>query len=143
MKKILSIENKDIFILDRGFRDVVEKMSEFGFKTYTPLTKGVDQRQLIARQADGSRKVTCRRVVETANGRVKNRLDRRGSGVSTAAPRLKRHPERCARAGANRYRSAHSGARAGCLTEKISFERIEYRLARFLARFDDTAELTC
>lgn len=84
-------ENKDIFILDRGFRDVVEKMNEVVYKTYLPLTKDDDQRQLTTQQANVSRKVTlCLWVVETINGRLKNQFRQlRSQRVNIAAPHLK------------------------------------------------------
>ncbi|XP_053610024.1 uncharacterized protein LOC128674998 [Plodia interpunctella] len=83
-------EAGDIFILDRGFRDVIKNLEEAGYEAYMPLTKDDDERQLTTRQANESRKVTlCRWVVESVNGRIKNQFRQlRSQYVNIAAPHL-------------------------------------------------------
>ncbi|KAJ8683762.1 hypothetical protein QAD02_019554 [Eretmocerus hayati] len=58
----------DIFILDRGFRDVKSYLEGLGFVVMMPALKG-NQKQLSTVEANESRKVTkCRWVVEAVHG---------------------------------------------------------------------------
>ncbi|KAJ8669457.1 hypothetical protein QAD02_000716 [Eretmocerus hayati] len=58
----------DIFILDRGFRDVKSYLEGLGFVVLMPALKG-NQKQLTTVEANESRKVTkCRWVVEAVHG---------------------------------------------------------------------------
>ncbi|XP_034839386.1 uncharacterized protein [Maniola hyperantus] len=62
----------DVFILDRGFRDVVAQLQGYGYQTHMPESLLEGQHQLTTRQANKSRCVTmCRWVVEVVNGRIK------------------------------------------------------------------------
>ncbi|KAL0860541.1 hypothetical protein ABMA27_009912 [Loxostege sticticalis] len=62
----------DIFILDRGFRDVTTDLEAHGFRTHMPETVNENEFQLTTLQANNSRFVTmCRWVVEVVNGRIK------------------------------------------------------------------------
>lgn len=64
--------NEDIFILDRGFRDVMSDLETYGFKAYMPESLLEGEHQLTTLQANRSRFVTmCRWVVEIVNGRIK------------------------------------------------------------------------
>lgn len=69
------LENKlqrgDIFLLDRGFRDVKEDLTNKGFNVQMPEFIKKKLGQLTTAQANSSRKVTaCRYVVETPNGHM-------------------------------------------------------------------------
>lgn len=62
----------DVFILDRGFRDVIPVLQSYGFKAYMPESLISGEHQLTTLQANRSRCVTmCRWVVEVINGRIK------------------------------------------------------------------------
>lgn len=62
----------DIFILDRGFRDSVGLLQEYGYEVHMPENKPRRQLQYTTEQANKSRLVTiCRWVVEVVNGRFK------------------------------------------------------------------------
>ncbi|CAK1592551.1 unnamed protein product [Parnassius mnemosyne] len=62
----------DIFILDRGFRDVINELQRYGFVAHMPESLLENEHQLTTQQANRSRFVTmCRWVVEVVNGRVK------------------------------------------------------------------------
>ena len=68
----------DCFILDRGFRDVVQAMRSRGYEAHHPaflrreLANPRNTTQLSARQANASRKITKpRQVVERVFGRIK------------------------------------------------------------------------
>ncbi|XP_050563593.1 uncharacterized protein LOC126912994 [Spodoptera frugiperda] len=62
----------DVFILDRGFRDVIDELHSHGYKTYMPESLLEGKNQLTTEQANRSRCVTmCRWVVEVVNGRIK------------------------------------------------------------------------
>lgn len=64
--------NDDIFILDRGFRDVVETLRSHGYSVKMPETRHANETQLTTDQANKSRLVTITRwVVEVINGRFK------------------------------------------------------------------------
>ncbi|CAG4969240.1 unnamed protein product [Colias eurytheme] len=61
-----------IFILDRGFRDVVSELQEHGFVAYMPESLLDNEHQLSTQQANRSRLVTmCSWVVEVVNARAK------------------------------------------------------------------------
>ncbi|XP_072946923.1 uncharacterized protein [Epargyreus clarus] len=62
----------DVFIVDKGFRDVINELQGHGFVTYMPESLLENERQLTTEQANRSRLVTmCRWVIEVVNGRVK------------------------------------------------------------------------
>ncbi|XP_045457322.1 uncharacterized protein LOC123667471 [Melitaea cinxia] len=62
----------DIFILDRGFRDVIPELIEYGYQAHMPESLSEGEHQLTTQQANKSRCVTmCRWVVEVVNGRLK------------------------------------------------------------------------
>lgn len=62
----------DVFILDRGFRDSLRRIEQWGYEPYMPLTKAANETQLSTTQANKSRLVTiCRWVIEAINGRFK------------------------------------------------------------------------
>ncbi|XP_075990360.1 uncharacterized protein LOC142986011 [Anticarsia gemmatalis] len=66
------LEEGDIFILDRGFRDAVPALEAHGYVTHMPPTKNRNETQLSTEEANKSRLVTmCRWVVEAINGRFK------------------------------------------------------------------------
>lgn len=61
----------DVFILDRGFRDSIDKIEECGYNPHMPPTR-VRGEQLTTLDANKSRLITMIRwVVETINGRFK------------------------------------------------------------------------
>lgn len=63
----------DAMLLDRGFRDSSQKLTEAGIKNFMPHFMDKNGKQLTCEQANESRKVTMGRfVVETSNGRIKN-----------------------------------------------------------------------
>lgn len=62
----------DVFILDRGFRDVIPQLESYNYRTYMPESLLESEHQLTTHQANKSRCVTmCRWVVEVVNGRIK------------------------------------------------------------------------
>ncbi|XP_075981959.1 uncharacterized protein LOC142980452 isoform X2 [Anticarsia gemmatalis] len=62
----------DAFILDRGFRDSLPLLHEYGYRTYVPASLEEGETQLFTSEANKSRAVTiCRWVVEVVNGRFK------------------------------------------------------------------------
>lgn len=71
LKRLLKA--RDHLILDRGFRDAVEKLKkEYRFKTHMPTCLPPNQKQLTTLQANQSRFVTkCRWPVEAVNGLLK------------------------------------------------------------------------
>lgn len=94
----------DVFILDRGFRDVMNTLKEAGYEAYMPLTKNAGERQLSTFQANESRKVTlCRWVVETINGRIKNQFRQLRTQYFNVASRNMVHDFRIACALINAY----------------------------------------
>lgn len=65
----------DIFILDRGFKDVTTDLEAHGFRTHMPETVNENEFQLTTLQANNSRFVTmCRWVVEVVNEGIKRLL---------------------------------------------------------------------
>ncbi|KAI5646494.1 gag-polypeptide of LTR copia-type domain-containing protein [Phthorimaea operculella] len=66
------LNDGDVFILDRGFRDAIDTLESHGYEAHMPesLTRG--QTQYTTVQANKTRKITkCRWVVEIVNGRFK------------------------------------------------------------------------
>ncbi|CAG2245126.1 unnamed protein product [Mytilus edulis] len=66
------VQDNDVFVVDRGFRDSLELLDDLGIKSQMPsfLTKG--QKQMTTDEANASRLVTkVRWVVESANARIK------------------------------------------------------------------------
>lgn len=80
LSRILDIEPKiqehlqkeDVFLLDRGFRDVQAKLKAMGFTVHMPSFLDKNP-QLSTEEANSSRMVTkCRWVVEAVNAKLKN-----------------------------------------------------------------------
>lgn len=69
------LEPGDVFLLDRGFRDVAKHLTDKGYDIKMPEfieKKKLGQNQLTTAQANSSRIVTaCRFAVETRNGHMK------------------------------------------------------------------------
>lgn len=66
------LEQNDVFIFDRGFRDAVDDVVSCGYEVHLPPTKDRNETQLTTDQANKSRLVTiCRWVIEVINGRFK------------------------------------------------------------------------
>ncbi|XP_063418005.1 uncharacterized protein LOC134700555 [Mytilus trossulus] len=66
------VQDNDVFVVDRGFRDSLELLDDLGIKSQMPsfLTKG--QKQMTTDEANASILVTkVRWVVESANARIK------------------------------------------------------------------------
>ncbi|XP_052792092.1 uncharacterized protein LOC128226248 [Mya arenaria] len=67
------IQEDDIAVVDRGFRDAVQLLKDLGVKTEMPSFLGPKEKQFKTNSANHSRLVTkIRWVVESANGRLKN-----------------------------------------------------------------------
>ncbi|XP_052788536.1 uncharacterized protein LOC128223293 [Mya arenaria] len=67
------IQEDDIAVVDRGFRDAVQLLKDLGVKTEMPSFLGPKEKQFQTNSANHSRLVTkIRWVVESANGRLKN-----------------------------------------------------------------------
>lgn len=68
------LEKGDIFVLDRGFRDVVTHLENLGFKVLMPALKG-KRNQLTTSESNDSRFVTkIRWVVESVHGVIKQKF---------------------------------------------------------------------
>lgn len=67
------LQENDVMLLDRGFRDCVRQLKQKGFRVEMPkLLKG-GQKQFSVKEANESRLVTkCRFMVETKNGHMKS-----------------------------------------------------------------------
>ncbi|GBP34176.1 hypothetical protein EVAR_30728_1 [Eumeta japonica] len=66
------LEQNDVLILDRGFRDSISLLEECGYRPYVPDNLLEGEHQLTTAQANRSRCVTlCRWVVEVVNGYFK------------------------------------------------------------------------
>lgn len=66
------VEENDIFIVDRGFRDSLELLEDLGIKAEMPCFMKKGQKQMATEDANASRLVTkVRWVVESANARIK------------------------------------------------------------------------
>ena len=62
----------DIFILDRGFGDVINELQGCGYVTHMQESLLDNEYQLTTQQANRSRFLTmCRWVVDVVNGRIK------------------------------------------------------------------------
>lgn len=67
------VEEGDVFVVDRGFRDSIDILRELGVKTEMPAFLDKKQKQLSVQQSNTSRLVTkIRWVVESANARIKS-----------------------------------------------------------------------
>lgn len=67
------LEEDDVFVVDRGFRDSIDILNEIGVHTEMPSFLKKGQKQLTVEESNTSRLVTkIRWVVESANGRIKN-----------------------------------------------------------------------
>ncbi|CAF3342724.1 unnamed protein product [Rotaria socialis] len=63
---------KDIIIVDRGFRDCLDLVNSFGYTTFLPLFLPKSKKQFSTSEANNNRFVTALRwVVESVNGRIK------------------------------------------------------------------------
>lgn len=72
---ITILKKGDVFILDRGFRDVVPFLEEKGFKVLMPALKG-KRKQLTCKESNESRLVTkLRWVVEAVHGIISQKND--------------------------------------------------------------------
>jgi hypothetical protein len=70
------VESGDHFILDRGFRDVLNDLTENGIRYSAPLSLKKGQKAFTCEEANLSRKVTMVRwPVEAINGKLKNKFD--------------------------------------------------------------------
>ena len=66
------IEENDIMILDRGFRDSLGVLKSFGIAVAIPCFLSHNEKQFDVQEANNSRFVTMlRRVVESVNARIK------------------------------------------------------------------------
>lgn len=66
------IKNDDVAIIDRGFRNIVKKLNEYGLIEKIPACIPPEQKQLTTFQANHTRLVTkCRWVIEAINGILK------------------------------------------------------------------------
>ncbi|CAC5369412.1 unnamed protein product [Mytilus coruscus] len=67
------VNDKDIFVVDRGFRDSITLLEELGIKAAMPTFMKKGEKQMSDTDANTSRMVTkIRWVVESANARIKN-----------------------------------------------------------------------
>ena len=65
-------EEDDFMVVDRGFRDAVDILKDFGINAQMPHFLNKSQKQHTTEEANESRLVTkVRWVVESANGRIK------------------------------------------------------------------------
>ena len=66
-------QERDIAVVDRGYRDVIPLMEEFGMICKTPVSLEAGERQLSTEDANESRKITkVRWMVEARNGHIKS-----------------------------------------------------------------------
>ncbi|XP_060604358.1 uncharacterized protein LOC132757169 [Ruditapes philippinarum] len=67
------IQEDDIFVVDRGFRDSLELLQDLGIRVEMPSFLSKGQKQMTCDDANNSRFVTkIRWVVESANARIKS-----------------------------------------------------------------------
>ena len=67
------LQEGNIFILDRGFRDILNSLEDDGFETKSPSFLPKAEKQLSTSEANHSRLVTkIRWAVECVNGRIKS-----------------------------------------------------------------------
>lgn len=82
------LEKEDVFVLDRGFRDVVEDLKKSGYKVLMPAFKG-NKPQLSCEESNYSRLVTkIRWPVEAVHGVI-------GQKYKLLHHELKNITERC------------------------------------------------
>lgn len=66
------LEEGDVFVLNRGFRDSIPELRTCGFEAHIPPTKNRAENQLTTDDANKSRRITIIRwVIEGINGRFK------------------------------------------------------------------------
>ncbi|XP_062600940.1 uncharacterized protein LOC134262562 [Saccostrea cucullata] len=66
------VQEDDIFIVDRGFRDSMDYLEELGIQAHMPCFMSKGEKQMSTESANTSRLVTkIRWVVESANSRIK------------------------------------------------------------------------
>ncbi|CAF1258167.1 unnamed protein product [Didymodactylos carnosus] len=66
------LQEKDTFVVDRGFHDVLPQIKAFGYNVYMPLFLPKNQKQFTTSEANSNRFVTkVRFVIECVNGRIK------------------------------------------------------------------------
>lgn len=69
------LEIGDVMVLDRGFRDVVEKLEDYALYVHMPNLLKKKQKQFTDKEGNQSRQVTMERwLVEAVNGRLKNKF---------------------------------------------------------------------
>lgn len=69
------VREKDIFVVDRGFRDALPSLHQEGIETLMPALMDKSKKQFDDTEANHTRKVTLTRwVVEAVNGRLKNKF---------------------------------------------------------------------
>lgn len=67
------VQNNDVFVVDRGYRDAVEFLENLQLNVEIPSMLPRNQRQLTTEQANHSRKITKTRwIVESRNGHLKS-----------------------------------------------------------------------
>ncbi|XP_045510487.1 uncharacterized protein LOC123705641 [Colias croceus] len=65
-------QQNDVILVDRGFRDSLASIEEWGYEVHIPPTKDRNETQLTTDQANKSRTITISRwVVEAMNGKIK------------------------------------------------------------------------
>ena len=68
----LWLQDGDVFVTDRGFRDCIPALEQFGCKTYMPALLPKFKRQFMTEEANKTRLATAVRwVIETRNGQMK------------------------------------------------------------------------
>lgn len=76
---------RDIFILDRGYRDAIPRLEEMGIVTKMPPVLSPGQTQFSTEEANEARIVTKTRwIVEARNGHLKNIFKFFGHAISTS-----------------------------------------------------------
>ncbi|XP_033726743.1 uncharacterized protein LOC117316313 [Pecten maximus] len=66
------IKEEDVMVVDRGFRDSIDMLTEMGIHTEMPRFLSRGQKQFTTEEANSSRLVTkIRWIVESVNGRIK------------------------------------------------------------------------
>lgn len=67
------LKSGDVFLVDRGFRDVIPKLEEMNYKVYMPHFISANTNQLTTEQANQTRITTItRQVVERCNNRLES-----------------------------------------------------------------------
>ena len=66
------LQDGDVFVVDRGFRDCIPALEQFGYKTHMPAFLSKSERQLTTEEANKTRlTIAVRWVVEARNGQIK------------------------------------------------------------------------